>query len=388
MAYSCNTRSGRCVKLNKDYVEKYVFKQNQKDLIERIQKIFKKELANRTKEEIDLIENYPEIIKKLEKYKESRDKNKLHQEILIDDLEIIKEKTKKIAELLRSCKYVIVYTGAGISTSASIPDYRGPNGLWTMLSKGIKIQPPDFSQCKPTYSHMVLKNMLKLGLIKHIVSQNCDGLHLRSGIARENLSELHGNCFIEHCPTCSKEYIRLFDVTSNSAFRKHSTGRYCHTCKNSQLQDSIIHFGEKLKDGLPYNWENAKKAIQQADCILCLGTSFKVLRHYKSLWPKKLKNLIIVNIQWTCKDKQSLIKLNSYCDQFMEMLVKELEIEITNEFDYKNEQDPLIDLAIKLQTNEEISLNKNTIDVKSYKENKNDSVITNNWLSKSFKKMK
>ena len=45
-----------------------------------------------------------------------------------------------------------------------------------------------------------------------MVSQNVDGLHLRSGIPRDKLAELHGNCFAERCPSCKKEYIRDFEI--------------------------------------------------------------------------------------------------------------------------------------------------------------------------------
>jgi NAD-dependent SIR2 family protein deacetylase len=62
-------------------------------------------------------------------------------------------------------------------------------------------------------------------------------------------------------------------------------GRYCKNCKKStnsnnnnesnenryQLRDSIIHFGEKLRNGFPYNWEKALETIKQADLIICLG---------------------------------------------------------------------------------------------------------------------
>ena len=58
-------------------------------------------------------------------------------------------------------------------SSASIPDYRGPNGLWTMLERGVKIQFPDFALVEPTYSHMALSSLMNLGLVKHVVSQNC-----------------------------------------------------------------------------------------------------------------------------------------------------------------------------------------------------------------------
>lgn len=113
-----------------------------------------------------------------------------------------------------------------------------------MLAKGVKIACPDFARVKPTYSHMALSAMVRSGLVKHVVSQNCDGLHLRSSIDRLKLSELHGNCFVELCLECDVEYVRLFDVTEDSGFRKHATSRTCAKCGN-QLRDSIIHFGEK-----------------------------------------------------------------------------------------------------------------------------------------------
>lgn len=113
-----------------------------------------------------------------------------------------------------------------------------------MLAKGVNLSCPDFAKVKPTYSHMALSALVKAGLVKHVVSQNCDGLHLRSQIDREKLSELHGNCFVELCIECDCEYIRLFDVTEDSAFRKHATSRVCYKC-GDQLRDSIIHFGER-----------------------------------------------------------------------------------------------------------------------------------------------
>lgn len=113
-----------------------------------------------------------------------------------------------------------------------------------MLAKGVKISCPDFARVQPTYSHMALSSLVRAGYVKHVVSQNCDGLHVRSGIDRRQLSELHGNCFVELCLECDCEYVRLFDVTENSAFRKHSTSRMCPKC-GLQLCDSIIHFGER-----------------------------------------------------------------------------------------------------------------------------------------------
>lgn len=68
---------------------------------------------------------------------------------------------------------------------------------------------------------MILKEMYRHGIVQHIVSQNCDGLHLRSGVPQKMLSEIHGNMHIEVCARCDppRQFIRPFDVTQNSQFR-------------------------------------------------------------------------------------------------------------------------------------------------------------------------
>ena len=227
---------------------------------------------------------------------------------------------------------------------------------------------PDFSTVTPTYSHMALHCLMQAGLVKHVVSQNCDGLHVRSGLERSKLSELHGNCFVEFCTECNMEYMRLFDVTERSSFRKHVTGRFCSSCSSSSrngdaaatnsfpLRDSIIHFGEKLRNGSPYNWEEAREAVKHSDLIVCLGTSLKVLRHYACLWPKKkTSSLHIVNIQWTPKDKQAKLKINAYCDQVMKMLIENLsqtslvELKVN---EYSVLHDPIFKLSVQLSEDE------------------------------------
>ena len=105
----------------------------------------------------------------------------------------LKAKIKILFSLVRDSKHFVAFTGAGISTSASIPDFRGPNGVWTLKAQGKKPKSRmSFDDAIPTPCHMTLKELQDQGLLKYVVSQNVDGLHRRSGIRKECISELHG----------------------------------------------------------------------------------------------------------------------------------------------------------------------------------------------------
>lgn len=107
--------------------------------------------------------------------------------------------------MILSSKHVVVHTGAGCSTASGIPDFRGPKGVWTLEKKGEKPNfDVSFSDAQPTKCHMALKALLDSGHIKYIVSQNIDGLHLRSGVQRKQIAELHGNMFVENCSKCRR----------------------------------------------------------------------------------------------------------------------------------------------------------------------------------------
>lgn len=415
-----HTRSGRCLKFNTDYMEKSTRKRERQNMIYQVKKALKKCVSERTKDDNDLLANCQDLVKHVDISEKNRVVAQAHKEIVLDDPELLETKCKQLADAIIDAKSCVFYTGAGISTSASIPDYRGPNGLWTLLEKGQKVQLPDFTTVKPTYSHMALNALVESGLVTHIVSQNCDGLHIRSGLNRDKLSELHGNCFIEFCIECSQEYLRLFDVTEKSSFRRHGTGRYCTNvyCKNNkntsengyELKDSIIHFGEKLRDGSPYNWDEAKDSVKNTKLIICLGTSLKVLKHYACLWPKKKTvNIIIISIQWTPKDKFAELKINGYCDQIMKLLIQNLQREYKIKVpEYSLKNDPIFKSAIELRehelktTTKPILLNYSQALKKSKSEVKLEAVnnedkddldkkVTENqdsWFNKSFKPRK
>jgi NAD-dependent deacetylase sirtuin 7 len=133
----------------------------------------------------------------------------------------------------------------------------------------------DLTKTVPTFTHMCLAKMVQEGLVSHVVSQNCDGLHVRSCLNRSSLSEVHGNMYTEVCSSCDRLYFRLFDVTGQTSLYRHCTGRTCADC-GSDLKDTIVHFGEKGCLEQPLNWQGAMDAAMEADTIVCLGSSLKV----------------------------------------------------------------------------------------------------------------
>ena len=275
-----------------------------------------------------------------------------------DSFEQIKQEATRITSLIRSASHCIVFTGAGISTSAGIGDYRGKGGKWTemdresvtaMVAENLKesrqgartsrqesIDEADsddggvpYEQLRPTYTHEALAKLLELGLLKHVISQNGDGLHGLSGIPPGNISELHGNVFLEVCEKCGHRYYRPFYVLNDHAslyfeelsdlgtttiikpkFAKqcelcglsHRTGRKCEQkdCKG-YLKDSIINFRDNLEEEILVN---AEKHAKQADLCLSLGTTMQVTPACDLVQMGRAPlRLIIVNRQQTGFDE-------------------------------------------------------------------------------------
>jgi len=258
-----------------------------------------------------------------------------------DPPEELEKKVKIFVEWMRKSSYMVAYTGAGISTSSGIPDYRGPNGVWTLKAQG---KSPQFTvtleQALPTSGHMALKKLEEEGILKYLISTNVDGLHKRSGIPSDKLAELHGNIYLEKCSLCGAEYLRPFDVTKHEI--NHFTGRKCEKmipefdiATNSttevrcsgKLRDSIINFGESLP---PVDLQKSIQQSRKADLRLVLGTSLRVSPANKLPFEAldKDKKAIIVNLQKTPYDDIAHLRIFAKTDDFLTLVMKELNLQI------------------------------------------------------------
>jgi NAD-dependent SIR2 family protein deacetylase len=177
---------------------------------------------------------------------------------------LLTTKVKKLAQLVRQANHIVVHTGAGVSTSAGIPDFRGPRGVWT-LEKEVakkaraslkkesapgstdggteaKKEKVQWADAKPTATHMCLVGMHRGGKLQYTISQNVDGLHLRSGIPRDRLAELHGNLFTEVCTSCLREVMYAEDL-GGVGFKP--TGRTCDACQGV-MTDNVLDWDDAL----------------------------------------------------------------------------------------------------------------------------------------------
>ena len=286
----------------------------------------------------------------------------------VEDERSLASKITQLAELVRSSTHAVIYTGAGLSTAAAIPDYRGPQGLWTLAQKKTpsgggsssgdapknapcaarQAMGQSFAEARPTSGHMAVAALVNGGHVRQVISQNVDGLHMRSGVPVSQLTELHGNVFRERCPSCAKEYLRGFDVTGKSSYHRHGTERTCErkACEQCELRDTIVYFGEKI---YPSDLQTAKEQSEACDLAIFIGSSLKVLAHYAFIWqplpkPRK-KRIVIVNLQPTPKDKQADIRIFGRCDDVLERLIGALGLSMPS---YQPDKDAVLKLAMAL----------------------------------------
>lgn len=278
----------------------------------------------------------------------------------------VRQKAVQLAQILREAQHAVAFTGAGISTSAGIGDFRGLFGQWTEgdLTQAATKSGDDYDDVdddvgvpyedlRPTLAHEALYWLMERGMLKHVITQNCDGLHRLSGISGDHVSELHGNVFIEYCRTCQTEFERPKCVSDDDAslyyeemeehgfsyMRKpkaaqcpqcrltHQTKRKCPTCRKP-LHDTIINFGDDLRES---QFGPALEHSKAADVMLVLGSTLRVTPASDLCKPTTSRRrrtnpirLAICNRQETEHDDLASLRIHGDCDELMAGVLKEL----------------------------------------------------------------
>lgn len=228
---------------------------------------------------------------------------------------------EKIATMLKLSKNTVVVTGAGISTEAGIPDFRGTNGIYRMLGEDrvmgiINIdffrQSPHefyafyrkyfaFPPFKPSKAHQMLAAMESRGLIKAIVTQNIDNLHQQAGSKR--VIAIHGTADRYLCtnPGCDGVYDQAYvDAVAGVV-------PYCNQC-GTLLKPDVVLFGEPIQ-----HFGAAQEAILQARLLIVIGSSLTVypLAGFVKEFSTFTQDLVIINKGYTHLDHAATVKIDT-----------------------------------------------------------------------------
>ncbi|HEY8541393.1 MAG TPA: NAD-dependent protein deacylase [Pseudothermotoga sp.] len=184
--------------------------------------------------------------------------------------------------LLKSSKYVIALTGAGISTPSGIPDFRSQNGLYSRYPEDVfdieyfYRDPKGFykfwkevllpmTDVKPNAAHLMLARLEQNGILKATITQNIDGLHQKAG--SKNVIELHGSVYEYHCIRCSEK----FSLSSIKNMIENSDLPLCNC--SGLIRPDIVFFGESLPEKALYD---ARNHATKCDLMIVLGSSLVV----------------------------------------------------------------------------------------------------------------
>ncbi|WAC08430.1 MAG: hypothetical protein OS130_04345 [Thermodesulfobacteriota bacterium] len=225
--------------------------------------------------------------------------------------EDFRDRIKNLARLLYKSRYLVVFTGAGISTESGLPDFRGPDGVWTRKDKGLPPKPmaKSWEEIEPNSGHLAVLELYKIGKLKFLISQNVDNLHLKSGIPNQLLAELHGNRAKFRCTRCEKTIDR-------SARQK-----VCDC--GGALVSTVVDFGQPLPQrDLDLAFEHSRKC----DLFIVLGSSL-VVTPAAEMPVEALRSgakLIIVNKGETPLDRFASLRFHEKIGEVFPEAVEEL----------------------------------------------------------------
>jgi NAD-dependent deacetylase len=190
---------------------------------------------------------------------------------------------------VESARRLVALTGAGISTESGIPDFRGPQGVWTKNPKAERLSnihyymsDPEVRQLSwlqrlshpawealPNAGHRALADLEARGKLHALITQNIDGLHQRAGNSAETVIEVHGTVHEVICMTCAK---RGPMQATLERVRAGEADPVCLEC-GGILKSATISFGQALEPGVI---AKAMRAASEADLLLAVGSSLQV----------------------------------------------------------------------------------------------------------------
>ena len=192
-------------------------------------------------------------------------------------------------EVLAAARQIVVLTGAGISTDSGIPDFRGPNGLWTKNPAAEKASDLRFYladpevraaawqnrlhtpawTAQPNRGHEAIVDLERRGQLYGLVTQNIDGLHQKAGTDPDRVIEVHGTVWWTRCWDCDD---RRPMAEALDRVRAGETDPPCVVC-GGILKSDTISFGQAL---VPEVIERAMRVSDECDVLLAVGSTLSV----------------------------------------------------------------------------------------------------------------
>lgn len=199
------------------------------------------------------------------------------------------DSVERVRAWIRDAKRIVVLTGAGISTESGIPDFRGPQGVWTRNPRAEKLSDiryymadPEVRKAswksrldhpawtaKPNAGHRALAALESQGKLHALITQNIDELHQMAGNSRERVIEVHGTIRKVVCMACGAL------APMQSALDRVRAGEADPPCPDCGgiLKSATISFGQPL---VPEVIDRAMRAAREADLFIAIGTTLQV----------------------------------------------------------------------------------------------------------------
>lgn len=245
----------------------------------------------------------------------------------------------EVALLLQRAERVTVLTGAGISTGSGIPDFRGPQGVWTLDPSAARLhtladylQDPEVRRrswqaraahpawhARPNAAHRALVTLERAGRLRALLTQNIDGLHQAAGSSPELVLELHGTVHETVCLRCG---LRAPMRQSLDRVAAGEDDPACAAC-GGILKSATVSFGQHLDQEL---MRRARAAAADCDVFVAVGTSLGV-QPAASLCRVATRagaRLVVLNAQPTPYDEVALLSGGAVLRDDVEELVPRL----------------------------------------------------------------